>query len=219
MTQTSQAAWVELTVPGLDHARNLARMVSRQDRFSRSTLVYGRNLRYEQDKRNSLSLRDDPDVARISGAIEACIAAQLAMILEKLQVAPFRVGETSSSCVVFRDGSYFRPHVDVRRHGGRRRLTWVYYLNSEPKRFRGGELLLGSPDTDRAVLEPAHGRIVVFSSAIVHEVARVDLDPDAFGDARFSITGFISGQPTRAERLKSALKRLRTRIRRRSRGS
>ncbi len=220
MTLEGHPAYVELTVPGLDHGRNLKLMVSKQDRFSRSTLVYGRNLnlKYKQEKRNSLSLMDDSDVAQISGAIESYIAARLTTILEALQAPPFRVGETSSSCVCFRNGSYFRSHVDVGKHvAGRRRLTWVYYLNSEPKRFSGGDLLLGSPGTDRAVLEPAHGKIVVFSSANAHEVTPVSLDPDDFGDARFSITGFISDQPTRAARLKFALKSLRTRIRRRLR--
>ncbi len=211
---------VELTVPGLDHARNLTLMVSKQDRFSQSTLVYGRNRnqKYKQEARNSLSLMDDPDVARISGAIESTLTAQLTAILEALQAPPFRVGATNSSCVCFRNGAYFRSHVDVgKRVAGQRRLTWVYYLNSEPKRFSGGDLLLGSPGAGRAVLEPAHGKIVIFSSAIEHEVTPVSLDPDDFGDARFAITGFISEQPTRAARLTFALKSLEKRIRRRVR--
>jgi Rps23 Pro-64 3,4-dihydroxylase Tpa1-like proline 4-hydroxylase len=220
MTLESHPAYVELTVPGLDHDLNLKLVVSKQDRFSRSALAYRRSLNptYKQEKRNSLSLMGDPDVAQISGAIESYITAQLAMILETLQVPPFRVGETESSCVCFRNGSFFRSHFDVLKNvAGKRRLSWVYYLNSEPKRFSGGDLLLGSPGTDRAVLEPAHGKIVVISSATVHEVTTVNLDPDDFGDARFSITGFISDQPTRATRLAFALKRLRTRIRRRLR--
>lgn len=213
---------MELTVPGLDHALNLKRMVSKQDRFSRSTLLYGRNRnlshKYKVEKRNSLSLTDDPDVARISAAIESTLTARLTPILETLRIPPFRVGEASASCVCFRNGAYFRSHFDVLKHtAGRRRLSWVYYLNSEPKRFSGGDLLLGSPGTERVVVEPAHGKIVVFSSAIAHEVTEVRLDPDDFGAARFSITGFISDRPTRAARLAVALKSLEKRIRRRLR--
>lgn len=126
----SPAAHVDLTVPGLDHGQNLKLMISKQERFSRSPLMVGRNLRYEQEKRNSLSLRGDPDVARISRAIESTIAAELGSILAALAIPPFRIGETSASCVCFRNGAYFRPHVVVRRHGGKRRLTWVYYLRS-----------------------------------------------------------------------------------------
>jgi len=220
MSLESQSAWVELTVPGLDHDRNLKLMVSKQERFSLSTLVSRRSLNpgYKQEKRNSLSLMDDPDVAQIGGAIEATIAAQLTAIASALQIPPFRVGATESSCVCFRNGSFFRSHFDVvRTAAGKRRLSWVYYLNSEPKRFRGGDLLLGSPGTDRAVLEPVNGKIVVFSSETVHEVTTVELDPDDFGDARFSITGFIEDQPTRAARLRLELKQLRRRIRRRLR--
>lgn len=220
MTLESLPAYVELTVPGLDHDRNLKLMISKQDRFSLSALVSRRSLNpgYKQEKRNSLSLMDDPDVAEISGAIESTITARLATILEALQIPPFRVGETESSCVCFRNGCFFRSHFDVlRTAAGKRRLSWVYYLNSEPKRFSGGDLLLGSPGMDRAVLEPTHGKIVVFSSETVHEVTTVELDPDDFGHARFSITGFIEDEPTRAARLRVALKRLRRRVRRRLR--
>ena len=196
----------------------LKRMVSKQERFSRSTVASGRSLNpgYTHKNRNSLSLVDDPDVARISGAIESQIAARLAWILETLNEPPFRIGRTRSSCICFRNGSFFRPHIDTLKYrAGKRRLTWVYYLNSEPKRFSGGDLVLYHSDLDRRVLEPVHGRIVVFRSAISHEVTPVALSPDDFGDARFSITGFIGDQPTRAALLAYYWRSLRARLRRR----
>ena len=218
MTRDSTPAYVELAVPGLDHDLNLKLMASKQDRFVRSTVASGRSLNpgYAHENRNSLSLVDDPDVARISGAIESHITAGLDSILDALQEPPFRVGATTSSCVCFRDGSYFRPHNDTLKYrAGKRRLTWVYYLNSEPKRFGGGDLVLDRPDLDRTVLEPAHGKIVVFRSALSHEVTPVTLSPDDFGDARFSITGFIGDQPTRAALLEFYLRSLRARMRQR----
>lgn len=217
MTPDRRCVFVELEVPGLDHDRNLAQMVSKQARFSASGLKTRRSQRsaYRQDKRNSLSLADDPDVARISAAIESTLAARLGAITRALEVPAFRIGATESSCVCFRNGCFFRSHFDVLRNAaGLRRLSWVYYLNSEPKRFKGGDLLLGDPGTQRAVVEPAHGRIVVFASETVHEVTTVELAPDDFADARFSITGFIADEPTRATRLRFALERLRRRIRR-----
>ena len=216
MTLESHAGYVELDVPGLDHARNLEQMVAKQAGFEPSTLTYGPDLEVLRHpvKRTSLSLLGDPDVARISSAIEAHIAARLPAIAEALRTTPFRIGATSSSCVCFRNGAFFGSHVDVVRHvAGRRRLTWVYYLNSEPRRFSGGDLLLGRPHSVRTVVEPAQGKIVVFPSAIAHEVTLVRLEPDDFGNARFTITGFISEQPTRAARLKLALDRLRRRLR------
>jgi len=218
MTRESHPACLELIVPGLDHDRNLQLVVSKQDRFSRSSVASGsgRHSGYQHVNRNSLSLVDDPDVARISGAIESHITARLAAILETLHEPTFRVGKTSASCVCFRDGSYFRRHMDVvKRREGKRRLTWVYYLNSEPKQFSGGDLLVDRPNLGRMLIEPAHGRIVVFRSELSHEVTPVRLSPDHFGDARFSITGFIGDQPTLAERVKSYSRRLRGRFRRR----
>jgi len=209
--------FVELEVAGLDHDRNLAQVVSKQARFAASTLKArrGQGSSYRPATRNSLSLPDDPDVARISAAIESTLAARLGAITRALQVPAFRIGSTESSCVCFRNGCFFRSHFDaLRTAAGTRRLSWVYYLNSEPRRFKGGDLLLGEPGTQRAVVEPAHGRIVVFASETVHEVTTVELAPDDFGAARFSITGFVSDQPTRATRVGFALERLRARIRR-----
>jgi Rps23 Pro-64 3,4-dihydroxylase Tpa1-like proline 4-hydroxylase len=105
----------------------------------------------------------------------------------------------------------------LKRRAGKRRLTWVYYLNSQPKRFSGGDLLVDRPNLGRMLIEPAHGRIVVFRSELSHEVTPVELSPDHFGDARFSITGFIGDQPTLADRVKAYTRQLRGRLRRRRR--
>jgi hypothetical protein len=213
MSETPEhaAAHLDLMVPGLDHDRNLRLVVSKQAYFAPSTVGYGRRPGpgYLHEKRHSLSLIGDPEVAEISAAIESDLAERIGSICESLGVRPFRVGAMSASCVCHRDGAFFRRHVDVRkRRPGRRRFTWVYYLNSEPKRFRGGELLLEHPGLGRRVIEPTHGRIVVFRSDLPHEVAEVSLRPDAFADARFTITGFINDLPTRRDRLVADVKQL-----------
>jgi Rps23 Pro-64 3,4-dihydroxylase Tpa1-like proline 4-hydroxylase len=206
---------LELTLPELDHDRNLQIVASKQDRFSPSNVVDGRGLttRRKYAYRNSLSLVDDPDVARISRTIEAHITARLASILETLHAPPFRPGATTASCVCFRDGAFFRRHIDALEQGaGKRRLTWVYYLNAEPKRFSGGDLVLYRRDERPTVIEAAHGRIVVFRSKTAHEVTPVRLSPDRFEDARFTLTGFIADEPSRVDRLKAYARSLRDRL-------
>lgn len=215
-TSKDAPAHLDVMVPGLDHDRNLRLIAAKQIYFARSTVAAGRRPGpgYLHENRNSLSLLGDPDIAEISAAIESHLAARIVSICGSLGVRPFRIGAMNSSCVCFRDGGFFGRHVDVlKRRAGRRRFTWAYYLNSEPKRFQGGELIIEHEDLGRLVIEPAHGRIVVFRSDLPHEVAPVSLYPDAFADARFSITGFVNDQPTRWDRLKARAKRMRARWR------
>jgi Rps23 Pro-64 3,4-dihydroxylase Tpa1-like proline 4-hydroxylase len=215
-------AYLELTVPGLDHDRNLALIVSKQALFAPSILIVGEGREAERrpayDRRNSLSLAHDPDVARICETIESHIAAQLASIVDALGGRRFRLGKTTASCVCFRNGAYFRRHADVvRERVGKRRLTWVYYLNSEPKRFSGGDLRLYRRNQGLAVVEAAHGRIVIFRSRLAHEVTTVSLWPDDFRDARFTLTGFVGERATPVDRLAQPAQRLRRLFRRRRR--
>jgi len=71
---------------------------------------------------------------------------------------------------------------------GRRILTLVYWFNTEPKRFTGGELMFGGNTIDPyTVVEPKNNRAILFESHSVHAVSNVHLSGDKFMDGRFSI--------------------------------
>ena len=95
----------------------------------------------------------------------------------------------------YRDGDYFRPHVDLFTETKRayatydRMLTAVYYAHREPAGFKGGELVLHPPfgAGESAIVAPANDLLVLFPSFVPHEVREVRVPGDALEDARFSI--------------------------------
>ena len=60
----ADAGYVELCVPGLDHARNLERMVAKQAGFAPSTLTYGPDLEVGRAESGHDSIPPDPESRR-----------------------------------------------------------------------------------------------------------------------------------------------------------
>lgn len=215
------AQFLEIEVPGLDHAQNLRLIQSKEQCFSPSTVYLHKGMKsgrvQHATHRNSLSLVGDADITRIAGTIEEHIFRNLGAITAALGARAFKPSKSISSCVCFKDGAFFKRHTDVvYEQEGRRKLTYVYYLNSEPKRFAGGDLLMFDGNRVTATIEATNGKVVVFQSHTAHEVSKVQLSPDGFGDARLTITGFISGKPSVKDRLVYLWKSFRSMLRSRN---
>jgi hypothetical protein len=98
-------------------------------------------------------------------------------------------------------GAFFKAHTDsgkeIYRH---RKISFVYYFNTVPKRFTGGRFLLfdGAPDIGRYCtgaftrIEPLNNSIIFFPSAALHEVERVESETSDMADSRFTLNGWIS---------------------------
>ena len=134
-----------------------------------------------------------PVVSRVRGALPQAIAA--------LRLPPIQVGSIEAQVTASIDGSFFGVHTDAGEAVRKRHLTYVYYFNRQPKRFRGGELrvyddVLRNGKLARAetfsVIEPLHNRIVLFWARTMHEVMRVDMPSRAFADARFTVNGWVN---------------------------
>ena len=99
-------------------------------------------------------------------------------------------------------GGFFAEHVDAGPCFRTRRLSFAYYFHAEPRRFRGGELLLhdghGQPGFTR--IEPQHNSIVFYPAWALHQITAVEGDFKDFRDARFAIHGWLrtyqAEQPT-----------------------
>lgn len=87
---------------------------------------------------------------------------------------------------VYPPGTFYARHLDRFRHGGRRRLSVIVYLNDGWRPEHGGELRLFLGDSDDAVdLLPHGGRLVAFwSDAFHHEVRTATRE-------RLSLTGWL----------------------------
>lgn len=96
------------------------------------------------------------------------------------------------------DGGFGKMHQDV---GFGARLSYVYYFNRQPKKFRGGDLLFF--DRNRETGQPLPHQftrichednlLVIFPPQYFHQVTRVaalDLSLNA-ADSRLSVCGFI----------------------------
>jgi Rps23 Pro-64 3,4-dihydroxylase Tpa1-like proline 4-hydroxylase len=130
-----------------------------------------------------------------SGALDARLRERFGEIAAAAGVPRFEPGEIEMTLSAYRDGCYYRRHLDAafgperKGQGIGRRLTAVFYVFREPKRFEGGELALfplaasGEPQT----LAPAHNRLVTFPTFVPHEVNAVSVPSGAFADARFSV--------------------------------
>jgi len=74
----------------------------------------------------------------------------------------------------------------------RRVITLVYYFNTEPQKFTGGELIIAHPTiATQKIIEPKHNRAVIFLSQTLHCVNTVKLESDEFKDGRFAINYWI----------------------------
>lgn len=106
--------------------------------------------------------------------------------------------ELQATC--YSDGAFFTAHTDsdLKRTNGRA-LSFVYYLHSQPKAFRGGDLILFDSDpraetyTPNAYtrIAPVDNSLIVFPSATVHEVQTVSLPNAPPTDARLTLNGWV----------------------------
>jgi SM-20-related protein len=94
----------------------------------------------------------------------------------------------------YNDGASFGKHSDADAGGPnwRRRLSGVYYLHAQPRRFDGGRLALYDRRGHPHLVEPQHNSAVFFPRDLFHEVLPVTCASKAFEDSRFAINVWIS---------------------------
>ena len=104
-----------------------------------------------------------------------------------------------------RSGDFTHLHRDIDYRRDRdtgyagRLVSLAYYFHCEPKGFAGGDLLLydtcvATGDYRAAAfsrIEPIGNSLVFFPSDYYHEVLPVHANGDAFGNARFTINGWL----------------------------
>jgi SM-20-related protein len=124
------------------------------------------------------------------------LRASLDHILEALGLEPFPLWFADAQITASGDGDFFGPHTDSDASHSRW-LTYVYYFHREPKRFRGGELLLYRPNKGWAhdTIVPRCNQMVVFRPSLLHEVRPVRCPVANFADSRFTLNGWMHREP------------------------
>jgi SM-20-related protein len=94
----------------------------------------------------------------------------------------------------YNDGSAFGLHSDAAAGGPnwKRRVSGVFYLHGQPRRFSGGELAIHDERGRRHLVPADHNSIVMFRREALHEVLPVTCPLRLFEDSRFSINVWVS---------------------------
>jgi len=176
----------------------LASMSSREADFQPATVAGpgGEAPAVDEGVRSASTVTDLGDY---SAAVRERIVALLPEITESLGHPAFDVAGVEIQGTASRDGDYFRMHADS-DDADTRELTFVLFLQQEPRRFSGGDLrvhkteLSGDKHVPTGVSQtvvPKHNQLVVFPSRYNHEVLPVGVPSGEFADSRFTINGWI----------------------------
>ena len=119
---------------------------------------------------------------------------------QHLQLNPFDVREKELQLTMHQHGEFFKIHKDSGKHKEveSRRVTYVYYFHSVPKRFSGGDLLLFDTDPKEnkcsvkyTRIRPLNNSIIFFPSRFYHQVTPVTCESDRMEHGRFTVNGWL----------------------------
>lgn len=179
-----------------ESARLLAYAVAAEAQFTPTRLAAQGTGRLETLTRQSSVLKDLGPFAEPLCRKALALQAGLETAFEMTSTPP---NSTQLELVAHGDGAFYLPHTDTftgdqYTPGGRRRLTMVYYLHRQPRRFSGGRLRIFDLGGGQTIdVEPAHDSLLVFPSTARHEVERVSCPDGAFADGRFAVNIWLCG--------------------------
>jgi Rps23 Pro-64 3,4-dihydroxylase Tpa1-like proline 4-hydroxylase len=144
-----------------------------------------------KEYRRSLLLSPVPDVGPM---FAARLREVLPDVFRELDIEPPERRTVDMQMVATNDGGFFLPHRDDGAPRARsRKLTYVYFFNRQPRRFRGGELRIELPGTGRTLrITPRRNTIVFFAPGLRHEITPVRCESGAFEDSRFTLNGWVN---------------------------
>jgi len=87
----------------------------------------------------------------------------------------------------YEDNDYYAPHFDNAM------MTILIWLNKEPKKYEGGDLILTESG---AKIKNKNNRMIIFPSYYLHEVQKVTMieEPEEIGYGRYTITHFFHSE-------------------------
>jgi Rps23 Pro-64 3,4-dihydroxylase Tpa1-like proline 4-hydroxylase len=174
----------------------IERIISREQEFEPSRVTTA-----IEGVRKSILLNDD---AHIRGLFRKKIYHLMPKITQALGLpsasAP-AASEFECQITAHLDGGFYHAHTDNGSSDTASRvLSYVYYFQTRPHSFFGGELKLYEPRLedgmdvtggDYLLIKPENNSIVFFPSQITHEVLPTYVPSQAFIDSRFTVNGWV----------------------------
>lgn len=181
--------------------RLLAQALSACGRFVPAKVQYPkRNRTLSYQDRNALLLAEARMLRNVRSWFVPKLRAALPEVLARLRIEDIDLSHVELQVTAHLCGGFFTGHRD-NSNKPRRKLSYVCYFHRHPRPFTGGDLLLYDPGRDASVapvapgafsrIDPLLDSIVFFPSGCWHEVTPVACGDD-FGDARFTVNGWVS---------------------------
>ena len=156
--------------------------------------------RVDPEIRVNLEVCDPSTAAEVRPRIAPKVRSLVPEILERLRMDGIGRWSIEMNMRVYLDGGFYQAHRDNQSESHRqRKLSFVYFLHREPRRFSGGDLLLHDTDTDAGAcslgefsrIVPLRNSIVFFTCGYWHQVTPVQCGTDDFGDGRWVVNGHV----------------------------
>ncbi len=128
------------------------------------------------------------------------LANTLSTVWPYLPIIPFHPTTKEIQLTMHHNGEFFKIHKDTLSAGFgiNRKITFVYYFHSVPKKYSGGELLLYDTNTSNDTftckytrLSPLNNSIVIFLSSFYHQVTPLISEGESIEDGRLTLNGWI----------------------------
>ena len=136
--------------------------------------------------------------------IQDRLLALLPEVLKAFNREAFQISHIDVQITASNDGDFFKVHQDNSfvepLDVSLRELSFVYYFNSEPKAFSGGQLRFyesedgeveSSVETPTRTITPRQNTLVFFPSSHNHEVLPVKCPSHKFKNSRFTVNGWF----------------------------
>ena len=118
-----------------------------------------------------------------------------------LRLPPLPLKKLECQITAHGDGDFFNTHIDNGLPDiAHRRISYVYYIHQEPKRFTGGvlrfynTLLEGRQNACGAHAsdyDPVRNSLIMFPSHLHHEVTPIVCGTNALADQRLTVNGWL----------------------------
>jgi predicted 2-oxoglutarate/Fe(II)-dependent dioxygenase YbiX len=147
---------------------------------------------YAPQIRNNQDLKGKHPIKEI---IRCQIRENLQPVCQRLGMSLFKPSMIEVKLRIYRQGEYFRIHNDS---GRGRKISFVYFLFPQPKRFTGGDLVVFDTDPEASTytddftrIVPQNNTLCLFPSHYFHAALPVKTQDSNFLSARFAINGHI----------------------------
>lgn len=190
MENNSCIIYKDFLSPGFNSALFL-HTAGHRELFNHTIVGDGEKGRVDENWRHSSYLAAD-HFEEYSQTLRAKVEEAVPDMIIKLGIPSFEISQIEIQLTSHNHGEFFKPHADNGKGKFKTRIiTFVYYFNSVPKMFTGGQLLFLQNKPKPLVIEPENNMIVFFDSSLIHAVHPVSCPTKQFEHGRFTLNGWI----------------------------